>query len=156
MQIMPTLPNNYDIYLKNQKLAPSFWGKCSTLNQLNHGSCIVLSSWAKKVPIVNISYCNIFGPTQDLKYDRMFGWVWYHTSLEKSVWYYMYDTICHWQIYGKSGSMIQYVWYNIYYSFKILIGYPSRNAQFFFDFLATLKKSLLVISWRRLDVHRLG
>ena len=45
----------------------------------------------------------------------MFGWVWYYTSLEKSVWYYMYDTICDWQIFGKSGSMIQYVWYNIYY-----------------------------------------
>ena len=54
-------------------------------------------------------------PTPDLKYDRMFGWVWYYTSLEKSVWYYMYDTICGWQIFGKSGSMIQYVWCNIYY-----------------------------------------
>ena len=27
----------------------------------------------------------------------------------------MYDTICGWQIFGKSGSMIQYVGYNMYY-----------------------------------------
>ena len=148
----------YDIYLKNQKLAPSFWGKCSTLNQLNHGSCIVLSSWAKKVPIVNISYCNIFGPTQDLKYDRMFGWVWYYTSLGKSVWYYMYDTICDWQIFGKSGSMIQYVWYNIYYLQKLqdLDRIPVKKCSNFFLIFSLHLKSLLVISWQRLDVHRLG
>ena len=59
-------------------------------------------------------------PTPDLKYDRMFGWVWYYTSLEKSVWYYMYDTICGWQIFGKSGSMIQYVGYNMYYLCTVL------------------------------------